>query len=92
MLVFYYGGLWRCLFSLITLIACAVIVYYFCTTEDRRIQSALSFVFAGALGNWIDRLRFGYVRDFLVSVSLDKVFLSLMLRMYASRWAFFLSC
>ena len=51
-------------FSLITLIACAIIVYYFCTTEDRRIQSALSFVFAGALGNWIDRLRFGYVRDF----------------------------
>lgn len=41
---------------------------YFLTTlkEDDNLQiTAISFVFAGAIGNYIDRVRFEYVIDFL---------------------------
>ncbi len=34
-------------------------------TSDRWQVLALSFIFGGAVGNYIDRLRFGYVIDFL---------------------------
>ncbi|MBB5183600.1 signal peptidase II [Catenisphaera adipataccumulans] len=51
-------------FTILTIIAEAAILYIYCTTQDVRIQMSLTFVFAGALGNWIDRFRFGYVRDF----------------------------
>jgi signal peptidase II len=34
-------------------------------TSDRLQVVALSLVFGGAIGNYIDRLRFGYVIDFL---------------------------
>jgi signal peptidase II len=33
--------------------------------SDRWMTTALSMVFGGAIGNYIDRLRFGYVIDFL---------------------------
>jgi signal peptidase II len=33
--------------------------------NDRWMISSLSMVFGGAIGNYIDRLRFGYVVDFL---------------------------
>lgn len=51
-------------FSIVTVLALIAILYYFLTCNDRRIQICLSFVSAGALGNWVDRIRFGYVRDF----------------------------
>lgn len=52
-------------FALLTLAALAVIVYAFFKTQDGRVQLCLSLICSGALGNLIDRLRFGYVRDFL---------------------------
>ena len=42
-----------------------VIIYMFVRSSDVRAQLCLALVFSGALGNFIDRLRFGYVRDFL---------------------------
>lgn len=51
-------------FSIITIVALIVLAYYFFKSNDMKIQICLSFVFSGALGNWIDRLCFGYVRDF----------------------------
>lgn len=51
-------------FSVITLAAMAFIVWYFFKTRDLRIQLSLALIFSGALGNYIDRLRFGYVIDF----------------------------
>lgn len=48
-------------------VAVAVILYILHGLPDKeRLQVfALSGVFAGAIGNYIDRLRFGYVIDFL---------------------------
>jgi signal peptidase II len=45
----------------------ALIVYILSTLEEKETAQilALSSVFGGAIGNYIDRLRFGYVIDFL---------------------------
>jgi signal peptidase II len=54
-------------FMLIPLFAMIAIIWILRETrETQRGQIvALSFIFAGALGNYIDRLRVGYVVDFL---------------------------
>ena len=52
-------------FALLTIAALVVIIYMFVRSSDVRAQLCLALVFSGALGNFIDRLRFGYVRDFL---------------------------
>lgn len=52
-------------FSIITLIAIGVIGYYFFTTKKPIVRWLLAIVFAGAVGNFIDRLMLGYVRDFI---------------------------
>jgi len=51
----------------ITLIAFGIIVHLFFRTDHRALllPSALSLVLAGALGNLIDRFRWGYVVDFI---------------------------
>jgi signal peptidase II len=51
----------------VSLVAMAMIFYLFVKAEKERLSYllSLSLVFAGALGNLIDRIRFGEVRDFL---------------------------
>lgn len=56
-------GIW--FFAIITCIALVVVVWMFIKSKDARTQLCLAMVFSGALGNLIDRLCFGYVRDFL---------------------------
>ena len=51
-------------FALLTIVALAAIIYMFIKTEDPRYQICLSLVFSGALGNFIDRMVLGYVRDY----------------------------
>lgn len=51
-------------FTLLTIVALAAILYMFFKTEDSRYQICLSLVFSGAIGNFIDRMTLGYVRDF----------------------------
>jgi signal peptidase II len=54
-------------FMLVPTIALAVIIYLFrkLPDHDRRTAYALASVMGGAVGNLIDRVRFGYVVDFL---------------------------
>ncbi|WP_281739794.1 signal peptidase II [Holdemanella biformis] len=51
-------------FATLTLIALVAMVYMFFKTNDSRYQICLSLVFSGAIGNFIDRMSLGYVRDF----------------------------
>jgi signal peptidase II len=55
------------LLSLFTLVAAIVVVVYSLSTpvRNRLLQMALGLILGGALGNLYDRLRFGYVVDFL---------------------------
>jgi signal peptidase II len=46
--------------GLIVIIIC--FYYYF---KDKNLRIPLSFVIAGALGNLVDRIFLGYVRDFI---------------------------
>ncbi len=54
-------------FLMVPPIACLTIVYILKTvrSDDTAQTVALSSIFAGALGNYIDRLQFRYVIDFL---------------------------
>jgi signal peptidase II len=54
-------------FIVLTLIAMAAILFLFIHLPQRQYVSeiALSLIFAGALGNFIDRIRIGEVVDFL---------------------------
>jgi signal peptidase II len=66
------GATW--LFVPVTLGAIAMVVYFHRTLRDRGpwIQLILGAILAGALGNLTDRLRLGYVIDF-VSVGIGDV-------------------
>jgi signal peptidase II len=45
---------------------CVVLVYAFRTAvSDRLLQTGLHLILGGAIGNLLDRFRFGYVVDFL---------------------------
>jgi signal peptidase II len=54
-------------FLLVSVAAMVFIVYYFrkTTPEQRWLRLALSLVFGGAVGNFLDRVRLGYVIDFI---------------------------
>lgn len=74
------GGAWGVLgdmtFILITLslvICAAVIFYLFVVTPDASVllTVGLSLVFAGGVGNLIDRLTGGYVIDFIQTLFMD---------------------
>ena len=57
----------RWFFLLVSLGAVGVMVWYLAKTELNQtlLLWALSFLIAGTLGNFMDRLLLGYVRDFL---------------------------
>jgi signal peptidase II len=60
------GGWQRWLFSAVAVIASVWIFFLLRKHAQQRLFSfALSFIMGGALGNLIDRMRFGYVVDFL---------------------------
>jgi signal peptidase II len=64
------GALW--LFLPVTILALAMIAYFFRAFRDRgpAIHVVLGAILAGTLGNLVDRLRLGYVVDF-ISVGFD---------------------
>ena len=53
--------------SLISIVACVVLFYYLIKTDKKDIVSKISYllIISGAIGNLIDRLKLGYVIDFL---------------------------
>jgi len=57
----------RPFFLAVPVIAMGVIIWYFKKTpeEHRTTRLALALVFGGAVGNFIDRMRLGYVIDFI---------------------------
>lgn len=55
----------RWFFVLITAIAMVVIVFYLYKAKHKMLRLALSLIFAGAMGNFIDRVSTGKVTDFL---------------------------
>jgi signal peptidase II len=57
----------RILFLFVSAIAIGFIFYFYKTTpaKDKWLTTALSLIFGGAIGNLIDRIRFGQVVDFL---------------------------
>lgn len=63
------------LFVVIAIVASAVMAYYYYRTpwQERLAKVGLALAFAGAVGNLIDRVRFGYVVDF-IAVSVWPVF------------------
>ncbi|MFQ5585302.1 MAG: signal peptidase II [Thermodesulfobacteriota bacterium] len=60
-----WGAVRTVLLILISLAALAVIVYLYGKTTGRLASFALSLIAGGAVGNLIDRVRFGEVIDFL---------------------------
>jgi len=60
-------GLRSVLFLFISTIAIGAIFFFYKTTpgSDKWITTSLSLIFGGAIGNLIDRIRFGQVVDFL---------------------------
>jgi signal peptidase II len=60
------GGIQRWLFSIIAIAASGWIIWLLRRNSGQLLFSAaLGMILGGALGNLIDRLRFGYVVDFL---------------------------
>lgn len=55
------------LFFMISIVATIAIIYYFMQTESYQkfTRFGLVLVFSGMIGNLIDRILFGYVRDFI---------------------------
>jgi signal peptidase II len=56
------------IFAALSILAAAAILWWLFArgaAADRRLTVALALIMAGALGNCYDRLRFGYVRDFV---------------------------
>jgi signal peptidase II len=63
------GGWQRWAFTLLALVVSVVLVYWLRTLDGQRqrLQCAgLALIVGGALGNMIDRVRHGYVVDFIV--------------------------
>ncbi len=62
------GGNWgRWVFAALAIGAGIAVLYYFLRTprNDDRVLGACALLLAGIVGNLVDRLRFGYVIDFI---------------------------
>lgn len=60
------GGAQRWFFIALTIILTGIIGWWLAHTRDRGwLSAALALVLGGAVGNLVDRVRFGYVVDFL---------------------------
>jgi len=57
----------RVILIILTLIVCLVLCYYVFKFHKKYVGIAvcLSFILGGAIGNLIDRIRFGYVIDYI---------------------------
>ena len=56
------------LFATLSIVAALAILYWLFVkraASDARLTAALALIMAGAIGNCYDRIRFGYVRDFV---------------------------
>ena len=63
-------------FILVGLVAMVAMLYFYLKSEDKQTIYRLSllFLFAGTLGNFMDRALLGYVRDFLSFKIIDYYF------------------
>ncbi len=59
------GMLSRVILSVVAIAISAGLIIWLARIERRILAAAVAFIVGGALGNLIDRLRFGYVVDFL---------------------------
>lgn len=60
-----FSGYGKLFFAVLTLVALVFIVRMFLESKSHFIDAMLAVIFAGAIGNFIDRMWLGYVRDFL---------------------------
>lgn len=59
------GGWMRPVFLLISVAVSVYVIYTFIKEDHPLILLSVTFIFAGNLGNFYDRLKFQYVRDML---------------------------
>ncbi|MFN7127968.1 MAG: signal peptidase II [Brevundimonas sp.] len=59
------GGEARCGLTIFSVIVSAGLAWWATQSDRRLLITAIGFVMGGALGNVIDRIRFGYVVDFI---------------------------
>lgn len=59
------GGGARWILAVFSLVVAAVLAWWALKAERRLLATAIGLVIGGAIGNVIDRIRFGYVVDFV---------------------------
>ena len=59
------GGSARWMLSVFSIVVAGGLAWWATQADRRLLTTAIGFVIGGALGNAIDRIRFGYVVDFL---------------------------
>ncbi len=65
------GG--RVFFIIITIVILFLVITYFIKKKPQSVleKTALAFITGGAIGNFIDRVYLGYVRDFIETAFMD---------------------